>query len=200
MSSGRAIASLGAASSPIRVTLSDLEGTHVVDIRKYYLDKISSELKPTQKGIAVREENFAELMAVLSENESAILDWLRGSAISKDVEGRATSRRTLLSQPIRVVYRDDESLRGPHFFECSHKGSAIEVAFGSSHALAVERRALGEAEAAASQLLALVLASFDLAVHMTSGQTKVESDLVSCAALKMNWGVALKHVLKSLKA
>lgn len=197
MSAAHPLASLGSSSSPIRITLSDLDGTHVVDIRKYYLDKKTSELKPTQKGISVKEENFTELIAVLSENEAVILDWLRGSSASANPPGRQNVRQTTLSQPIRVTFTDDANARGAGFFACSHQGSEIQISFGASHPFSLALSNVDSGDSSANQLIAVLLASLEVARYMSSAGADKESGMVNYPALMMNWSVALKHLLKS---
>jgi hypothetical protein len=131
MSDQTVIASLGSVAAPIRVTLSELDGTPVVDIRKYYLDRVAGTLKPTTKGITVKEENFAELLAVLGEKEAAILGWLRAKT-SSDVS-RLTKRASVLSQPFSVSLHVDPSMRGAGFFDCEHQGGQLSVAVNATH-------------------------------------------------------------------
>jgi Transcriptional Coactivator p15 (PC4) len=194
------LASLGSSSSPIRITLSDLGGTHVVDIRKYYLDKTTNELRPTQKGIAIREDNFTELLAVLSENEAAILDWLRGSISPAAMVGRSNIRQALLSQPTRVSCEEDGYIRGARFFECAHQGCEIKITFAAAHPLSVELGKLEKGGESVGQLIGILVAGLELAREMTSPSSSANSSMVSYAALMMNWGVALKHLLKSQEA
>jgi len=50
----------------IRVTENTFEGRDLVDVRVYYSDE-NGALKPTRKGIAIRREQFGDLVDLLME-------------------------------------------------------------------------------------------------------------------------------------
>ena len=55
----------------IRIEISEFKGQQYLNIRTWYTDK-EGELKPTQKGITVRPELFAQLKEGLEAAEPAI--------------------------------------------------------------------------------------------------------------------------------
>ena len=66
------ILSIGDEKNPLNISLSKFKGARFIDLRRYYLDKKTGEVKPTTKGIALKEEEFEKVMEVLSENESSL--------------------------------------------------------------------------------------------------------------------------------
>lgn len=67
--------SIGNESKPILVSLNNLEGTKLVDIRKYYTEKNTGELSPTKKGISLNHRQFESLALVFSDNIKTFLDF-----------------------------------------------------------------------------------------------------------------------------
>ena len=67
--SEKILGSLGTQKSPLLVTLSTYMNNRLLNIRRYYTDKVTSELKPG-KGIALKEDELdfvAELMMTQRE-------------------------------------------------------------------------------------------------------------------------------------
>ncbi len=182
-----AVGSFGAANAPILVSLSEFEGTKIVDIRKHYRDKTTGELRPTAKGISLRQENLRELLAVLSESEPKILGWFlsEGSANS-----RVSPRSIHLSQPLTAGLKVDSRLRGSGFFECAFEGPSATVSISKAHPVSES-----VSEPTVAQFAAALLSSFEVALASAG----VANDQVSVSSLKLNWGLALKHILMSAK-
>ncbi len=51
----------------IRVTISEFEGDSYVHIRQYVKDKKTGKFTPTQKGVAVREDQALELCGLIEK-------------------------------------------------------------------------------------------------------------------------------------
>ncbi|KAE9412885.1 hypothetical protein Angca_005482, partial [Angiostrongylus cantonensis] len=49
------------------VTVRNFRGKALVDIREYYLDKSSGEMRPGKKGISLNREQYQNFKAVLNE-------------------------------------------------------------------------------------------------------------------------------------
>ena len=60
----------------IRIEISEFKGQQYLNLRVWYMDKKTEEYKPTQKGITVKPELFAELKAAVLEAEGVIQDIL----------------------------------------------------------------------------------------------------------------------------
>ncbi|MBX7059341.1 MAG: transcriptional coactivator p15/PC4 family protein [Leptospirales bacterium] len=62
----------------IRVEITDFKGQKLLNLRIWYTDKESGEKKPTQKGIALKPELYAQLKQAVLEAESEIQNILSG--------------------------------------------------------------------------------------------------------------------------
>ena len=60
---------------PIVISLSEYKGSPLIDIRKYYFDRKSEEIKPSKKGIALQKNNFNLLAQTLIDSSPEIKKW-----------------------------------------------------------------------------------------------------------------------------
>lgn len=185
------VGQFGGAKSPIRVTLAEHEGVRILDIRRFYKDRASLELKPTPKGITLAGENFHELMACLAEGFTKITAWLSGGAVSDQARRRGahTQATMSLSRP-KVSY---VGWRGADFFDVENIGAVTEVKLNTQHLLAQELLKVGSA-AEAGQLLAEVLAAFRAAAHAAA--VDGEGRMVDLSLLESSWTVLLTQSLR----
>ncbi len=108
----RVVGSIGSPQRPILISLSEVEGSRVVDIRRFYVDKESRELRPTQRGIAIQAANFAEVFACLSDAYGPITEWLQGSGASDQVKRQVRlSKRWHQAHDLGSRRRYGEALR-----------------------------------------------------------------------------------------
>ncbi|HNJ05666.1 MAG TPA: transcriptional coactivator p15/PC4 family protein [Leptospiraceae bacterium] len=50
----------------IRVEVSEYQGKKYPNVRVWYTDKTSGEFKPTQKGVAIRPDQFDEFLSAIN--------------------------------------------------------------------------------------------------------------------------------------
>lgn len=191
MSDPIVVGKVGGVRNPILITLSELDAGRIVDIRRYFLDKASNELKPTQKGIAVQGANFNELMECLSERFGQISVWLEeGSQTDQAKRSRALTQAALSSSPSKIKR---ENWRGASFFSVESVGASVEVTFNSQHAVDDQLSRVSSKEGA-EQLLADVLAAFRVAC--LSSTVDKQSLTVDLGQLESTWGLLLAQMLK----
>ena len=56
----------------VRVELSEYKEKNYVNIRQWYMDKVTEEYKPTQKGVTLPLEKFFELQEAINELETEV--------------------------------------------------------------------------------------------------------------------------------
>lgn len=66
---------IGGGSQRIVVSKTVFCGDRVIDIRKWYFNKKSKEWCPTQKGIALKAQNFGLLISAISQDLDGLQDW-----------------------------------------------------------------------------------------------------------------------------
>lgn len=50
----------------IRIEVSEYKGQKYLNVRIWYTDKSSGELKPTQKGVAIKPDHYQEFLAAVT--------------------------------------------------------------------------------------------------------------------------------------
>lgn len=60
----------------IRLEISEFKGKKLFNIRIWYTDKESGQLRPTQKGVTIRPEQFGEIKQAVLDAEAEIQDIL----------------------------------------------------------------------------------------------------------------------------
>ena len=194
MPENRVIGSIGSPQRPILISLGDVEGSRVVDIRRYYVDKATNELRPTPKGIAIQAANFAEIFACLSDAYGPITEWLQGTGATDQVKRQGAAVKAVASGARPRL--KTEAWRGASFFKVQTQGAEVEVALKADHPLA-DRISSVKSSSEAAQLLADLLATF----HLASGTAAVDEDAqtVALPQLETAWSNQLNSMLKSRK-
>lgn len=194
MSENRVIGSIGAPQRPILISLGEIEDSRVVDIRRYYVDKASKELRPTQRGISIQAANFAEIFACLSDAYGPITEWLQGGGATDQVkrQGAAVKAKVSGARPRLKT----EAWRGASFFKVQTQGAEVEVALKSDHPIADRIKAVTSSSEAA-QLLADLLATFELAA--SSAVVDEDAQAVALPQLETAWSNQLGSLLKNRK-
>ena len=88
---------IGDEKAPVVISLSKFKGMRFIDIRRYYFDKNAKTLKPTQKGISFKEDEFAVFADFIVNN---VLD-IQALFISDLNAIELASRGTLLEKKAR---------------------------------------------------------------------------------------------------
>lgn len=195
MPENKVIGSIGSPRNPILISIGEIEGGRVVDIRRYYRDKVTQELRPTQKGISLQAANFAEIFACLSDAYGPIAEWLEGGGVTDQVKRQtaAVKAATSGSKPRLKT----EPWRGASFFKVKTQGSEIEVALKADHQVAECIQEV-KSSAAAAQLLADLLTAFELAA--ASATVDEDAKTVALPQLETAWSNQLGSMLKNRKA
>jgi hypothetical protein len=120
---------LGDEKAPVVVSLSKFKGMRFIDIRRYYFDKKTKTMKPTPKGISLKEEEFGVIAEFLGSNKSALQNLFiadlstneltfRGNALEKKARkkvssGSAPASYEIKSWPAMEFFSVDSSASKP---------------------------------------------------------------------------------------
>src|SRR2546429_5495270 len=141
------LAAIGAEKAPILIKLSEYEGRHSLELRRYYYDVSSRGLRPTQKGINLNREAFAILRNILHQQGEAIDGWLRAdSDATARAHGWTLSDRAQAMSESRTSARphiaEAASWRSTTFFEVRAEGGSDRITYNEAHAFALTLDAL----------------------------------------------------------
>ena len=194
MPENRVVGSIGSPQRPILISLGEVEGSRVVDIRRYYVDKESKELRPSQKGISIQATNFAEIFACLSDAYGPITEWLQGNGATDQVKRQGAAVKAAVSGNRPRL--KTQAWRGASFFKVETQGAEVEVALKADHPITDLMKSV-TSSAEAAQLLADLLSTFQLAAG--SATVDDDSQTVALSQLETAWSNQLGSMLKNRK-
>jgi hypothetical protein len=115
--------------APTVISLSKFKGMRFIDIRRHYFDKTSKTTKPTQKGIALKEDEFGAVADFIVSNMSTLQGLFtadlnaaelsfRGSSLEKKARKKVSSSRSpstieITSWPAMEFFNVDEAASSP---------------------------------------------------------------------------------------
>lgn len=128
------LASFGGVNSPARITLTTYENVRMVDIRKFYKDRKTAELKPTTKGISLTQSSFNEMLDCLNDNWPKISNWLTeaGGEASTDEGLQRQAKKNSIKIPteIKISYVKTKSTLA---YRVDSEGGAAKLDFNENH-------------------------------------------------------------------
>lgn len=151
--------------------LKEFEGRRFLDIRRYYLERGTGELKPTRKGIAINERALGALSSALNQDQATIIEWLRtpSEAGSDDVDRSMAMRREAAEAVKHQSYpftMQEEARRSQCFFEVRHGGGDSTVVVNNAHPFGrLMRQREGETDESRDvrRVIGMLLASYSQA-------------------------------------
>lgn len=208
------LAAIGSERAPILVKLNEYEGRHSLEIRRYYYNQSSRELRPTPKGINLNQEALAILRNILHQHGEAIDRWLlAGGDATAQAHGSTLRDRAQAMTESRTSPRPHiaaaASWRSATFFEVRAEGGSDRIIYNEAHQFAStlaaflsnledpsRRRAAVEA---LHELIRLVLIAYYRSKMLFEGAEQMDpSDIFG--TLELNWGAVLARSLEDLRA
>ena len=86
------LARFGDVKSPLVVALTSFNGIRYLDVRRYYFDKLTGQLKPTPKGIALKEEEFSNLLELFLETGDKVKKMYGSDLSAIELAGRSNAK------------------------------------------------------------------------------------------------------------
>ena len=92
----------GSKKAPLVCELSSYGGKNLLDVRKYFTDKISGELAPTKKGISLNRMQYEALIEVFQEKSEIIESWFDSGPTQQEINARSLEESRLKADEYRV--------------------------------------------------------------------------------------------------
>ena len=190
------------------ISLAKYKGARLVDIRKYFTDKESGELKPTRKGLSLQKKNFFALLDALQESRESISSWLdRGNEEYREAAENILANRAEAQQRMSREAHDistvSDSWRSPKFFEIESHGGKDVVVLNQEHSFASALQRLtdvAQPECGKDHpfigIVSELLVSYGRAKLLLEEEEEVSASQLF-AALEYEWGVILRNYLDS---
>jgi hypothetical protein len=154
------LAESGSPRRRLRVSLKQYKGQPLFNIRYFYEDKKTGEMRATAKGIAVTRNNFEVIANTLSKDSEAISDFMENGVIG-DTIATWEQKKLQALQHIGAVNEIETAVRpipGRDFMEVDYEGSKAKVALNSNH----EKVALHMNNSDCIKILESIAVAFDL--------------------------------------
>lgn len=82
---------LGDEKAPLIISLSKFKGMRFIDIRRYYFEKSTKSIKPTPKGISLKEDEFSVIANFLINNINSLFELFTSNLNSNELSFRGTT-------------------------------------------------------------------------------------------------------------
>ena len=184
---------LGSSTSPLIVKVSSFEGARYLDIRRYYLDKTEKKLKPTQKGIALKEDEFKEISALVVANSDEILGEFVSNISSTEsaIRGQRREKVARAEQNTSGVVASVKvgPISGTGLFSVENHGASFTIKLNKNNRLIASLQTQEALDA-----VGLLLRAFIAAKNGLDFSRKVDADTLT-TYLELEWG-HLAHAIQ----
>ncbi len=203
------VATFGSKKSPVVVRLDEYKGRRIVDIRKYFSDKKSKELRPTKKGISLAENNFREITELIGDKGGSILEWLSsgGDEIKKQVESDMLARSIAAEEAAREKRRYSSKVckfRGSQIAEYHAEGGVDRITLNENHPFCGQITSLVEViknlpdsdgQILLCNFVSQLLISYYRSIARFDDENKYRTSDLS-ALIEYEWGIILNNYYK----
>jgi len=195
---------LGSPSNPVVVALTEYEGHRLLDIRKFFIEKSTKELKPTRKGVSLNAKLARQVQEAINNNSEGIFAWLDrgdGSALTEvelamQARTQAAEAEATKPRPFRVKERE---WKGAEFFACESNAAEDHVALNTKHPFFQQLQCGQHTATGTCSPITLLLASYYRAKLRFSGDIEADADQFF-RLLEHEWGLLLKNYCQNEKA
>jgi hypothetical protein len=183
---------IGESKSPLVVSINHFKSQRLLDIRRYYYDSTSKTTKPTPKGIALKEDEFAALFEFFKSNFDEIRNSFTSALASTELVKRSSRQeqlaRSVERKKIAASQVTIDSWSGPNFFKYELSTNSTEVALNSRNPI-VKKLVEGD------------LSPEEVVRHLLAAYARAASDLEFSNGigpkdfkefLEISWGNALR--------
>lgn len=194
----RVLAEEGLPSKRLVLKLTHFEESRLLDIRYWYLDKKTSEFRPTSKGIALTRRNFLCLRDTVEHRSEQILDWLSISYVPEHVtdyeirQEKTNADLDLESPKVEIDLQMEP--REASFFHVTRAGGEAKVTLNTAHPFvgALTEALQANDSTRLTELLARLLLCHAQAAHSLSDSPATHADVL-LDQLDHNWSRLLRR-------
>ena len=183
---------IGDSHSPLVISLNSFNGVRYLDLRRHYYDRATKTTKPTPKGIALKEDEFSEILKFLIENQLPIekmftTDLAATELISRSNKKEKTARKEAKQNnaPLQIEYRD---WPGPHFFKVEPTDGVYRIQLNTRFEFV---KTFAKASSANAEGLGRIIYAFHKAKDSVVGSPKMKNELL-LDYLEVEWGNSIK--------
>jgi hypothetical protein len=183
---------LGDEKNPLIISVVSFNGSRNLDIRRYYYDKNAKTIKPSTKGIFLKEEEFFHVFESLSQNFDNIKTFF-----TDELNQREISVRTVRKEKITATKISNESIAattrfsawpGPNFFMSNLESNKNYINFNTRNKV-IKR--IMDNEMSGLEVLEKVVSAFVSASSNINFTNKTKPDAI-LEYLELEWSNHLR--------
>jgi hypothetical protein len=129
----------GPDSKRLRVALRQFKGRSLLDLRYWYLDKKTKDMRPSPKGISLTRTNYLGLRSIALDHHDAVMEYLDVGTLSKSHEGdrkQVEERFAHRQQSVSTINVSIEPIRpSTRLYDVRHEGAHAIVVLNALHPL-----------------------------------------------------------------
>jgi len=193
---------LGPENYPLKIEVKTCKGKKYIDFRKWFLDKKTSEILPTKKGIMLSEYQFRDVSDVLINQRKTIDGWFQEKI--KDLDtidllSEETSKIRKKSQEAKRYKTVLKKIDNNNFFSLEYNNNEIQFVLNQDHELYKKIENLEKkTKDTVTKIIESLLISFTQTLEIFDPETKYKlEDLEDL--LNYNWSKTLTNYLKKIK-
>jgi len=127
----------GRDSKRLRVMLREFKGTPLLDMRYWYRDKKTEEMKATGKGISLTRVNYLGMRTVAVDHHDTVMEYLDVGSLPVTHRGdqiQISEQSARQQQPIQSTEIEIAPLKpSSRLYEVEHRGSTAIVTLNKNH-------------------------------------------------------------------
>ena len=166
----------------LRIALRQFKNTKLLDIRYWYQDKTSMEMRPTAKGISLTRSNYLGLRSVTTDHHDAIMEYLDVGFISSSDKGDAelaTAHRLQQQAAVNKISLITKTLQpASKLYEIEYDGAHAKVSINTAHPLGVAMIKNEKNGSFENDRLASLIVALDLSMMKLRGNDLTSPDIL----------------------
>jgi hypothetical protein len=163
----------GRDSKKLRVMLREFKGTPLLDMRYWYLDKKTKELKATSKGISLTRINYLGMRTVAVDYHDTVMEYLDVGSLAVSHPGdkiKISELKARQQQPIKDVQVEFSSLKpSSKLYEVEHRGSKAIVTLNKNHPLTSNLSSKNMTDGTELETIGKLILAIDLSLMNSRG-------------------------------
>lgn len=170
----------------LQIKYSVFENNKLLDVRKYYKDKTTKELKPTRKGISLNRLQFEAINNVFDSRNAEIEDWFSSVDNDKPKEIDALNSNRYHSNEVVIKF---ENWRGLEPFRFTCEGSIDFLYLNTSNAWVENLKQIIDEEPNSEkiQLVLTLIINFFKSINLLDTRNETIKELLD--TIIGNWGI-----------
>jgi hypothetical protein len=173
----------GPDSKRLRITLREFKDRPLLDIRYWYLDKKSKELKPTAKGISLTKANYLGLRSVAVDHHDSVMEYLDVGSISTTHGGdrsliakqNAKNQNSVKNMSVKIEVLKPSS----KFYEVEYEGAFATVTLNKSHKFVESLSDQDDVRRAQLEAVGKIIVSIDFSLMNVHGEGVISPSIVA---------------------